>query len=148
MAKSSKKQNTLVVVAALGVLVFALLVTLAATGVLFDLGGGNDRGYQNVTFTDAVLTCRSRAESNYGERIRILITDNHSSRYDDKASLYKIFLKLDLYKKNRLESTAHYVNCFVRASNGRVRKFEVLDGEEAKQSSPSDGTNMFGIPVK
>lgn len=148
MAKSSKKQNTAVVLGAVGVVVVAVLITLYATGMLFQLGSGSESGYQNVTFTDAVMTCRGRIEDNYGDQIRSLVTDNHSSRYDQQASLYKIFLKLDLYKKDRSQASEHYVNCFVRGSSGRVRKFEVLDAEEAKGGSPSDGTNMFGIPVK
>lgn len=148
MAKSTKKQNTYVVIISATVVVASIFLTLYATGVLF--GSGDDRysGYQNVTFTDAVMTCRQTTETNYGDRIRTLITDNHSSRYDDKRFLYKIFLKMDLFDKRYKKTHLHYINCFVRSSNGDVRKYEVYEEAEENQKRMSDDTNMFGMPKR
>ncbi len=148
MAKSSKKQNTYVITVSIGVLVASVFITLYATGVLFGGSGADSKGYRNVTFTDAVLACQNTTKENYGERIRNLVIDNHSSRFDDKQFLYKIFLKMDLYDKNRTKARLHYINCFVKSSNGRVRKFEAFEEVEQNQKRMSDDTNMFGMPKR
>ena len=145
---NNKKQNTIVILFAVGVVVGSIFLTLAATGVLFGNGGGDGSGYQNITFTDAVMTCRGATEANYGNQIQNLVTDNHSSRFDDRQFLYKIFLKMDLYDQTGSRTSLHYVNCFVRSSNGQVRKFEVYEEVEENKSRVSDDTNMFGMPKR
>ncbi len=146
--KTNKKQNTVVILIAVGVIVGSVFLTLAATGVLFGGRGGDGSGYQNITFTDAVMTCRGTTEANYAGQIQNLVTDNHSSRFDDRQFLYKIFLKMDLYDKARTRTSLHYVNCFVRSSNGQVRKYEVYEEVEENQNRVSDDTNMFGMPKR
>ncbi len=148
MAKSSKKQNTYVIAVSIGVLVVSVFVTLYATGVLFGGSGSDSKGYRNVTFTDAVLTCQNTTRETYGDRIRNLVIDNHSSRFDDKQFLYKIFLKMDLFDKNRDKARLHYINCFVKSSNGRVRKYEAFEEVEQNRKRMSDDTNMFGMPKR
>ncbi len=148
MAKPTKKQDVYVIAASVAVVFGSVFITLVATGVLFGSGDGKNSGYQNVTFTDAVMTCRGTTEENYGDRIRTLITDNHSSRFDDKAYLYKIFLKMDLFDKRYKKTHLHYINCFVRSSNGSVRKYEVHEEVEENQKRMSDDTNMFGMPKR
>ena len=144
--KSAKKVNIIVTVTAIMVVAFSVLVTLYASGVLFNTHSGDSTGYQNVTFNDAVMNCHARVKDSYGKKIRTLVTDNHSSRYSDKLVLYKIFLKLDLYTKDRKSGRQHFVNCFVKAKNGRIAKFEVFeDREKSKAPVVDDGTNMFGI---
>lgn len=149
MPKTSKKQNTGVLIAAVCVVALSVFTTLVATGILFGDLGASDEGYQNVTFTDAVLTCKSEVEGDFGKKIRTLVTDNHSSRFDDKQYVYKIFLKMDLYNKKRTSAKSHYVNCFVRAKNGRISKLDVIEEQEAEPGvKRDDGTNMFGMPKR
>lgn len=149
MAKASRKQNTLVIAFAVAVICASIFLTLYAAGVLFGPTREGDRGYQNVTFNDAALVCRDSTRSSYGEKIRNLVIDSHSSRFDERQYLYKIFLKMDLYNTGGQGATLHYVNCFVRSSNGSIRKYEVYREEEESgsgSSQQSDDTNMFGMP--
>ena len=147
MAGTSRKTNLIVTLSAIGVVLVSIVVTLYASGIL--LGGrfgSEEPGYQNVTFTDAVMSCHKRTKSVYGNDIRTLVTDNHSSRFSEKNYIYKIFLKLDLYTKDRTSGSPHFINCFVRAKNGKISKFEVLaDKEGSTVPAYDDGTNMFGI---
>ena len=147
MAKTSNKTNITVILAALGVVVGSVIITIIAASFFIDTSGLTpEEGYQNVTFTDAVVACESRVKRNYGQRIRSVVTDAHSSRFAEANHLYKIFLNLDLYTKDRTSGVNHYVNCFVRAKNGRITKFEVFeDSEKAAAPTYDDGTNMFGI---
>lgn len=148
MSKSNKKQNTYVIAISVLAVILSVLFTLYATGVIFNGESDNSSGYQNITFTDAVTTCRRTTKEDYGDRIRNLVTDSHSSRYDGKSFLYKIFLQMDLYNKERSKARLYYINCFVRASNGSVRKFEAFEEVEKKQSKVNDDTNMFGMPKR
>ncbi len=146
MAKTSRKQNTLVITFALVVVCSSVFLTLYATGVLFGSADTDEKGYQNVTFNDAVVTCSDNTRDTYGKKIRNLVVDNHSSRFDDRQYLYKIFLKMDLYNADGNGAALHYINCFVRSGNGALRKYEVFREEESGSSKPIDDTNRFGMP--
>jgi len=149
MAGTTRKQNYAVVAVAIVVVVGSVFFTLYLAGVLFaPREGGNSRGYNNITFTDAVLSCREDTSDTYGKRIRNLVTDNHSSRFDDQQFVYKIFLKMDLYEIDGKGVKLHYVNCFVRSSNGNIVKYEVYQDDVPGSDKPTDDTNMFGMPKR
>ena len=148
MAKSSLRTNLFVSMAALLIIAVSVIVTLYASGLLFSKPmGANSAGYQNVTFTDAVVSCQNRVKSDYGKKIQTLVVDAHSSRYAEKQFIYKIFLNLDIYNKNRTMGKPYYVNCFVKSSSGRISKYEVFSADKEKGSDVvvDDGTNRFGI---
>lgn len=147
MAISSKKQNILVTLAAVGIIILSSLLTYYATVVTDKKGMGSQKGYQNITFTDAALACEKQTRSSYGNKIKTLIVDNHSSRYDERQFLYKVFMEMGLGNKTGF-SNLHYVNCFVHSANGEIRKFEVFEADGEKSTKPDDGTNMFGFPKK
>lgn len=149
MAKTSRRLNTIVIVVAGLVILASVAITLYVNGVIFGpAGGAVKQGYQNVTYNDAAIECREASENRYGEKIRNLAVDAHSSRFDKRQYLYKIFLNMDLYTKNGRGATLHYISCFVRASNGSIVKYDVSaeDAKGGRTSSPLDDTNMFGIP--
>ncbi|MFT5083135.1 MAG: hypothetical protein ACI9Y1_001175 [Lentisphaeria bacterium] len=149
MSDTSRKQNLWVLVGSVVVILCSVFLTLTYTGVLFggsgSGSGGENVGFRNITFTDAVVTCRENLEDNYAGRIRSLVTDSHSSSYDDRQFLYKIFLQMDLFAGGSGEPEAYFVNCFIRSSNGSVKKFEVVEWE-GNENKVDDGTNMFGVP--
>ncbi len=145
MAKTTNKTNIVVALSAVGVVVLSIFSTVFLVNIVFNDESENEQGYRNTTFTDAVLACESRIKNTYSSRIRTLATDNHSSHFSNSSQVFKIFLKLDLHDKKRTSSVAHYVNCFVRAKNGRIAKFDVLADEEGKGAVVDDGTNAFGI---
>lgn len=143
----TRKQQILVITIAAVVLIFASITGtwLLKTGRLG--GSGQQSGYQNVTFTDAVLTCEKNFRSRYADRILSLEIDNHSSRFDNKVFLYKIFIKSKMTSKNNKHGNMHFVNCFVKASNGSIDKFEVLEETEVEtEAVTGKETNAFGWP--
>ena len=124
------QQNMLVVVAAVVVIGLSVLVTLYFTGAILSSGSGENRGYQNVTFTDAVLTCKDKTRDEFGQDLSQLVIDDHSSRYEGRSFRYMIFLKADVKVKD--EPTAMYfINCYVKSSTGRISKFETHEDREA-----------------
>lgn len=154
MKKQTAKLNVIVVSFAALFVVVATLVTLYSTGITLEIAGmrlGSDEGggYQNITFTDAVMACNEATEDRYGARIRNIEVDNHSSRYDGDAYLYKVFLKMDMYDKKAVNTQLHYINCFVRATNGSIRRYDVFEDAGKKDKGiDTYGTNLFGMPKK
>lgn len=146
MAKSeTKKQQLIVIGAAVLVVLSSVITTVIVSGKL--AGGDADTGYKNTTFTDAVQTCRNELRRTYKKEIESLVVDDHSSRYDTSSVMYKIFLDMDLKAKGKGQSSVNYVNCFVRASNGKIDELEVLEEVEVKESAvPDNSTNAFGWP--
>jgi len=146
----SRRQNIIVVITAVTVIVLSISMTLYIAGAMPSLSGDSDvGGYKNVTFNDAVLTCDAETRSRFEDRIRALTLDNHSSRYEERELIYKIFQHMDLQGKPGEPKLEFFVNCFVRASNGSVTKYEAFeDVEVPSNTSSSDNTNMFGFPKK
>ena len=104
-------------------------------------------GYQNITFTDAVMTCTKEVEIQFAGKYRSLVVDDHSSRYERGRLLYKIFLNVDIPSAETGKMNMHYVNCFVKSTNGRITKYELLeDSPEGTTTVVDDGTNAFGWP--
>jgi len=146
---SSRKQNTIVLAAAVSVILLSVLLTLYVSGRLFDgaLFSAPERGYRNVTFTDAVLTCKSSTRQQFGASIRSLEVDDHSSRFDEREYVYKIFLQVETPAKKDAGLSLHYVNCFVRSGSGAMSKWESYEDKEQKTNPVYEkGTNLFGWP--
>lgn len=143
----SRKQQALVVIFTAAFLVLATITGtyLIKTG---SLGGDvDDNGYKNVTYTDAVLTCESTVRERFNDRIITLVTDSHSSRFDDRFFLYKIFLKANMTSPKNEHGNMHFINCFVKSSDGRISKFEVLEESEAEtEALTNQPSNAFGWP--
>lgn len=148
MGQAKTKQNIIVICIALAVIVLSVFATVLINKYATGSSEGSASGHQNITLTDAVVTCRDRTTKSYGDRIRNLVTDNHSSRFDEKQYVYKVFLKMDLMNKREKIPKLHYVNCFVRAKNGDIRKYDVFKSDEERGKEKDDGTNMFGMPKK
>jgi len=147
MTLTTRRQNTLVILFAFMLVGLTVLLTLYLSSAFYSEAEPEGAGYRNVTYTDAVLSCRDNAALKYGERIKNLVTDDHSSRFDNRVYMYKIFLKMDLYDHNSSLSRLHYISCFVRANSGEIRKYDVLKDDEETQPVDDD-TNMFGMPLK
>jgi len=146
---SIQKQNKIVIIVAAVIILASVFLTLAVSGRLGGLLGSSEgRGYQNITFTDAVLTCRDYAVKAFGDDLRTLEVDDHSSRFDQREFVYKIFLKVETPAAKQLPGLSlHYVNCFVRSSSGRISKYESYEDKEQKVSPVTgDDTNLFGWP--
>jgi hypothetical protein len=132
----------------------AIVVTLGVRGVL-DLsvvgigGGGDNSGYRNITLTDAQLECEKEARKEFGQRLRMITVDSHSSRYDQKINRYKMFFSLDVYPKrgkNKDIAVPYFLNCYVHGSRGSVTHFESMEDKEATpQPQRKPEGNIFGF---
>lgn len=141
----SKKLNIIVVVIATVVILASAITTVIVSG---KFGAGADKkAYQNVTFTDAVLTCDERLKRTYTDAVHTVYLDNHSSRYDNASLHFKLFYNLHL--KAGSKTSKNYVNCFVRAATGSIVEFEVFEQMNGiKSNRPTRTTNAFGMPLK
>jgi len=143
----TRKQQILVIAFAC----FFLIVASIASTWLIKTGriGGDSaqEGYRNVTSTHAVLACEQDVKDKYSDKIITLEVDNHSSRFDSKLFVYKIFLKANMASKKNRHGSLYYINCFVRSSDGAINKFEVLEEtEQETEAVTGKDTNAFGWP--
>lgn len=143
---TTRKQNLSVIAAAIGLIFLSVGTTLYITGFFNTDGNSNGPGLKNISLGDAYIICHKLTEKRYGKQLKTLFMDDHSSRYEHKRGLYKVFLKADIYaSKNK--SKPHWVNCAVRASNGSISKYEVIEDKQAPTAPvrKDDGT-IFGWP--
>lgn len=102
--------------------------------------------YKNVTFTDATLTCREATRNKFIKNLQSVMIDNHSSRYEHNHFLYKIFLQVNTTEKAD-ETALYYINCYVKASNGRIDTFEIYDNKDPVKPGISTGSGkLFNWP--
>jgi len=135
------------------VIALSILVTLGVKGYVdlsvVGIGSGNSgASYRNITLTDAQLECEKEARKDFGERLRLITVDSHSSRYDEKLNRYKMFFHLDVYPKRDKDSITvpYFLNCYVHGSRGSVTHFESLEDKEVTtQPLRKPEGNMFGF---
>lgn len=141
-----KRQERLVILAALGIIASSVISTLYFSGFIW--GARSEADYQNITFTDAVLTCKQQTRSAFPRQLRTVTIDDHSSRFAPASHEYKIFLRAMLLQPGSTEGTGElFVSCTVSADRGRVTAYEALE----QQKSPSnvirrDEGGVFGWP--
>ncbi|ACR13467.1 hypothetical protein [Teredinibacter turnerae] len=142
-----KKRDLMVVGFAVAVVAISVISTLLVAGgpEINAWLRGNSNKYMNVTFTDAVLTCQAEVAEQFGRRMTTMEVDNHSSRYDSRRSIYKIFLEVTTPAKADATGV-HYVNCFVKSSNGRISNYESWEEKEGKNGPVGHDSNPFGFP--
>ena len=143
----TRKQQLLVIICSGIFLVLASITAtyLLKTGSLSGDADGN--GYKNITFTDAVISCEKRVKDQFNDRLITFEVDNHSSRYENKLFIYKIFLKAKIVTKNNKHGNTHFINCFIASSDGQISKFDVFEETEQETEAVTEKeTNAFGWP--
>ncbi len=137
--------------------IMVVIISVAATfmfwsyrygGFGFGIGEGGEV-VRNVTFSDAVITCQDEARAKLGTDLISISVDDHSSRYEYKSNLYKLFYNA-LVQNGRSETGRINlaVYCFVRADHGRVTHFEQVEQKENGEASPrKSGNGLFGWPM-
>lgn len=144
--RQQKRQERVVILVAALIIASSVISTLYFTGFIW--GDRSEPGYQNITFTDAVLTCEQQTRSAFPRQLRTLTVDDHSSRFATSSNEYKIFLRAVLLKPTSSGGTGEvFVSCMVSADQGRVTAYEALE----QQTSPSnvirrDEGGIFGWP--
>jgi len=125
MATESKKIQFIVVLSALFIVVVSVAVTV---WIMKPSMKTSEALHQNITFTDAALTCEKQISGDFKRDLVSLHIDSHSSHFDETHFRYKLFYHLDLREEKKV--MPHYVNCFVRASSGDVSEMIVLQRVE------------------
>lgn len=139
------------VVGAITAVVLLLCVSVGGTlymsGNLPGVSSPFSKTYQNVTLTDAYVTCENLARDNFAARLKSLAMDDHSSRLDVEEQRYKIFINVELYEGSGRGalSEEYFVNCFVRSDNGSVSTFDYAK-DDPIGGGPASTSNPFGFP--
>lgn len=142
----SKKKKIILICSPVVAVALTVITTLYFTGHMSMGFMQRKSHYTNVTFTDATLTCQEATRNKFSKNLQSLIIDNHSSRYEHNHFLYKIFLQADTTEKSD-KTTLHYINCYVKASNGRIDTFDVYeDIDSAKSGLGTEPGNFFNWP--
>lgn len=135
----------------LAIVLTVMLVSATSTLWVYDFftwGGNEEEGYQNITLTDAIITCENQVRRNYKNQLRYLTLDNLSSRYDRAANLYRVFFTADLQTGNtRAPSKPVLVSCLVEGARGKVKELDLFEKTEnaAEPIKKRDG-GIFGWP--
>lgn len=145
--KTVRHQRLWLLVIVLTVMLASAISTLWLRG-FFESGGDDEKGYQNITLTDAIITCENQIRHNYKNQLRHVTLDNLSSRYDRTANLYRVFFTADLQTGNtRAPSKPVLVSCLVEGARGKVKELDLFEKTEnaAEPIKKRDG-GIFGWP--
>ncbi|HEY7773520.1 MAG TPA: hypothetical protein VIC26_10065 [Marinagarivorans sp.] len=133
---------------AIAMLVVILCIAVASWLYMsyFSAGAGRET-YQNVTFTDALLECRNYTHERYGDSLQYLVMDDHSSRWEQRSGVYKVFFKATLRSEGSAEPRTFWVACDVSGQRGTIRDYDVSEEKATKNGAQrrNDG-GIFGWP--
>jgi hypothetical protein len=150
-AKEQRRQQIIFLVVVLLVMLISIGLGMYFSG--FRIGSFGDTGTDSgdgvtgeryATMTDAQLICEERARKVFGERIRTLTVDTHSSRLDKQAGLFRVFMESDLYANDTRQGSPvrHFINCYARTDRVAIASFQFAkDGETMKDP----GGSIFGF---
>ena len=148
MPQSQKQKNTR---AALLMAVIIVCVAVASWFYLQQMGMGRSKGvYKNVTFTDALLECQSYTRERYGDSLKRLTFDAHSSRWEQAAGVYKLFFAADMAGRSAApgdETSEFFIACDISGRSGKLRDYDALQNKAQKPEAQrmNDG-GLFGWP--
>lgn len=146
MKVQRKRQERLILALGAGIIAASVVTTVWISGVLG--GRGSTSGYQNVTFTDAVLNCESQVRQTYRSQLQNLTLDDHSSRFDQPSYQYKIFFKAQMSSKAGTTASDFYLNCYVSADRGNIATLDAYEQKEAQtEAIRKDQGGLFGWPM-
>ncbi len=144
-----KKQERLVVAVAVGAVLISILTTLYVSGAFTGLVEEAPQSYNNITFTDAVITCKQRTRDEYSKILHNLTLDDHSSRFDHSENVYKIFFNAKMASnKSSTGVSDFFINCYVDGNRGLVSGYESFENQEVTTEviRKNDG-GLFGWPI-
>ena len=75
--------------------------------------GENERNFMLIPFDvlDAIQICRDKSVRQHGELLALLYVDYHSTRFDERDGMFKVFLKAHLGTHNDFDEA--FIHCFV-----------------------------------
>lgn len=148
-AKEQRKQQAIYLSVVLVIIFGAIGSGLYFNGIGFggfdeNPAGNGETEERYATLTDAQVICEQRAREVFGERIRSLVVDTHSTRLDKKAGLFRVFMESELYANKSRQGTTvrHFINCFTRTDRVAIASFQYAKDGETMQDP---GSSVFGF---
>lgn len=148
-AKEQRKQQAIYLSVVLAIIFVSIGSGLYFSGIGFggfdgDTVGEGVASERYATLTDAQVICEQRARKVFGERIRSLMVDTHSTRLDKKASVFRVFMEAELYANDSRQGATvrHFINCFTRTERVAIASFQYAKDGEAMQDP---GSSVFGF---
>ena len=131
--KDQRKQQALFLVLVLGVLIAAVGAGVHFRSIDmagFDRGSGTGSHARYTNMADAQVLCQGQVKEIFGKRVSSLMVDNHSSRLDQKAGLFKVFMEAEIFDNDRRQgvSARHYFNCYVHTNKLSIASFQFAKG--------------------
>lgn len=148
MPNKQKQKNARAALVMAGVIV---CVAVASWVYLEQMGFGRVAGgYKNVTFTDALIECQDFTKERYGDNLKRLTFDAHSSRWEQDRGAYKLFFTADMVgrgSKTSSDTSEFFISCDISGRSGKVRDFDSLENKAQKTEAQrmNDG-GLFGWP--
>jgi len=102
-----------------------------------------NRDYTLIPFDelDATYVCNQETKDRYGEKLVRLTLDDHSTRFDNRLEIYKVFMIADLGSLRDFEELA--VHCFVDPIEYAINHYRAFS---TKQESLWDkAVGVFGF---
>lgn len=151
--RASGLQGLILGVVAFGLVVLSVGSTLYFSGVsIGELKLGQKESaaepYRHATMTDVRLNCEQRLRKTFDDRLRVMHVDKLSSRYDEAAGQFKIYMEAEVQQNPEMPSSVRdmYVSCFGDDQTGEIVLFQYAgDSEEQVSSDGKEPTNYFGL---
>lgn len=101
------------------------------------------RNYAMLPFdmTDAQNICQAKTKTRYGEILVRTQVDYHSTRYEEKSGLYKIFMSAHLGDNKIYDEATVY--CFVNPDEYMIEHFRVVQTDQ--KSLMARAKSLFGL---
>ncbi len=140
MARTTRKQNILLLVVAIGVVALSIYAILHLNKSIIGMvsGTGDKREkYKNVTLTDAQVECENHARKELSGRLKALAVDVHSTRYDELEKRFKVFMQAQLYESENARgmTKSFYVYCFSRGNRADIAQFKLVEDKDYKPAA-------------
>jgi len=93
------------------------------------------RDYQKMPFDiiDALAVCKQKTQVRYGEMLVRAYVDSHSTRFENRAGIYKVFVFAHIGTRQIYDEAM--VHCFVDPDEYMVTHYRVFEPEKASLMS-------------
>jgi hypothetical protein len=127
------KQGLVLGVVAAVVIVVSIFSTLMVREIAFkSSGGGSVDRYRGFSLEEAEKLCGRYARKAFGNRLRMMVLDAHSTRVDERDRRNKVFFVAELYEDGRRQGLPEefFVNCHTHIDRADISNFQIAKNED------------------
>ena len=136
------------------VFIIALLILIAA-GIATTLhftdfshtGYSKKKHLATISILEAQLTCEEAIRQQMGQRLKFLVTDDHSSHYNEKLNVYKIFLIAEAFNSLARQGHAepYSIYCVTPGNEATIAMLDIGSNKESPEKKRKKGEKgLFG----